>query len=95
MIIEYIKEFRLLTPAKMIGGFYRNKIWPAELSKRCRELRSQGILDSRKEGKFEVFYLKVAYKPKEELKRTTEPFKREIKASTPQQLFNTSKYYRD
>lgn len=57
MIIKYIKEFGSLTPAKMIGKFYENKIWPAELSKRCRELRSQKRLYSERDGKFEVFYL--------------------------------------
>lgn len=58
MIIKYVKEFGSILPAKMIGKIYYNKMFPAESSKRCRELRMAGILRSKPDGKFERFYLK-------------------------------------
>lgn len=56
-ILLYLSENPFIIPAKMIGGTYLGKIWPAELSKRCRELRKAGILTSEPYGKFEMFKL--------------------------------------
>ena len=42
-------------PAKMAGEVYKGEMLGSETSKRCRELRKAGILESFKEGKFEVF----------------------------------------
>jgi hypothetical protein len=56
-ILAVIKQYRKITPAKMGGIVLFNKICPADISRRCRELRKKGILISHKEGRFEVFEL--------------------------------------
>ncbi len=56
-IFSYIQEFGSALPAKLIGSIYRGKIFPAELSKRCRELRAKKILRSERDGKFERFFM--------------------------------------
>lgn len=58
LIIEYIKEFGQITPAKMSGTIYKDEMFGSEVSKRCRELRARGTLESQQIGKFEVFKLK-------------------------------------
>ena len=57
LVIEYIKEFGSILPAKMQGERYKNTIFGSETSKRCRELRQEGELKSKRAGKFEVFFL--------------------------------------
>lgn len=68
LIIEYIKLNGEILPAKMAGAIFMGTMFGSETSKRCRELRSmvkgkwenpygKQMLDSRKEGRFEVFYL--------------------------------------
>jgi hypothetical protein len=58
LIIEYLKEHKTITPAKMGGHIYKDNMFGSECSKRCRELRKKEILESANDGKFEVFYLK-------------------------------------
>lgn len=45
-------------PAKISGLVYMGTMFGSETSKRCRELRKAGILESTNDGKFEVFTLK-------------------------------------
>lgn len=59
MIGHYIIENGSIVPASLIGGYYMGRKWPAELSKRCRELRAKSILISPPEskvGSMERFY---------------------------------------
>lgn len=58
MVIEYIKLNGEILPAKISGSIFMGTMFGSETSKRCRELRKKGILGSRGEGRFEVFYLK-------------------------------------
>lgn len=57
LIIEYIKINGSILPAKCYGVVFKDQMLGSETSKRCRELRKRGILTSRKDGKFERFYL--------------------------------------
>lgn|SRR3990167_9449849 len=67
LIIAWCKEFGEITPAKMAGRIYLGIMFGSETSKRCRELRKDRILLSRREEKFEIFWLKDDSKsPKEE-----------------------------
>lgn len=59
LIIEYLKQNGEILPAKMAGFRFMGQMFGSETSKRCREMRKAGLLDSRPEGKFEVFTLKV------------------------------------
>lgn len=61
LIIEYLKEFNRIKPAKLGGTIYLGHMFGSDTPKRCRELRKKGILDSIREGRFEVFFL--VYKP--------------------------------
>lgn len=56
LVLEYVKEFGRIVPAKMSGKLYQGVMFGSETSKRCRELRKQGKLIGVKDGKFEVFY---------------------------------------
>jgi hypothetical protein len=58
LIIEYIKEHGSILPAKIGGKIYKGTMFGSETSKRCRELRADGKLESKPDGKFERFYLK-------------------------------------
>lgn len=58
LILDYVKEYGSIIPAKMSGMIYKGIMFGSESSKRCRELRTQGILISHKKGKFEEFSLK-------------------------------------
>jgi hypothetical protein len=58
LILAYIEEFGSVTPAKMYGEVYKGQMCGSEFSRRCRELRKRGILESKREGKFEIFYRK-------------------------------------
>lgn len=60
LIIEYVKEFGYIVPAKKVGSFYRGQMLPSELTRRCRELRKRGVLKScpwPENPKFEMFKL--------------------------------------
>lgn len=77
IIKDYIKEHGSILPAKMSGVVYHDTMFGSETSKRCRELRKAGILESTKEGRFERFTLKeIKYReakvlsPTGELERT-------------------------
>jgi hypothetical protein len=56
LIIEYIKEFGSILPAKLSGKIYKRHIFGSEISRRCRELRADGKLDSKGEKRFERFF---------------------------------------
>jgi uncharacterized membrane protein len=58
LVKKYVQEFGFITPAKCIGRNYGGGFFGAELSRVCRALRKEGVLDSRPEGKFEKFYFK-------------------------------------
>jgi len=46
LVIEYIKEFGKILPAKMGGRIYKGIMFGSETSKRCRELRQGYIMKS-------------------------------------------------
>lgn len=57
LILEYVKEYGSIVPAKMSGEMFMGKMFGSETSRRCRELRADGRLRSEGLGKFERFYL--------------------------------------
>jgi len=57
LILKYIEEFGSITPARMGERAYKGEWFGSETSKRCREMRAEGILRSEPDGKFEKFYL--------------------------------------
>lgn len=58
LVLSYIREFGSIIPAKMSGRVFKGIMFGSESSKRAREMRKLGILNSRKEGKFERFFIK-------------------------------------
>jgi len=58
LVLEWVKQFGSITPAKMSGKIFMGKMFGSESSRRARELREEGKLDSRSNGMFEEFYLK-------------------------------------
>lgn len=73
LVRKYISEFGFIIPAKSIGRNYGGGFFGAELSRVCRKLREQGVLDSYKDGKLERFYFKAT--PLVELINQMQPFK--------------------
>lgn len=59
LIKEYLAVNDSILPAKMAGIVFMGYMFGSETSKRCRELRKKGVLESEKDGKFEKFYLKT------------------------------------
>lgn len=57
LVIRYLQERGNIIPAKIAGLIYLGHMFGSETSKRCRELRKQGVLQSYNDGKFEVFKL--------------------------------------
>ena len=64
LIMCYLWEHKSIIPAKMSGEIYRGTMFGSETSKRCRELRKEGKLESVQDGKFEKFFA-AGEKPKE------------------------------
>lgn len=58
MVMEYVKEWGRIVPAKMGGRTYQGRMWGSETSKRCRELRAMNLLEGQRVGRFEVFFPK-------------------------------------
>jgi len=56
-VIKYIEIHGSIIPAKCHGE-WEEGYFGSETSKRCRELRAKGVLQSVREGKFEKFWLK-------------------------------------
>lgn len=59
LILDYLEQYGEITPAKMSGKIYKETMFGSEISRVCRRLRAKGSLESRQEGKFEVYTLKV------------------------------------
>jgi hypothetical protein len=57
LIKEYLYLNGSILPAKLAGVVFKGKMFGSETSKRCREMRAEGILKSEGDGKFERFYL--------------------------------------
>ena len=60
LVLEYIKEKGSIVPARVGGSVFNGEFFGSETSKRCRELRAEGKLDSRawaKDTKFEEFFI--------------------------------------
>lgn len=57
LVLAYVKEHNTILPAKMAGKIYMGQMFGSETSKRCRELRKKGKLQSYQEGKFTVYKL--------------------------------------
>jgi len=85
LILEYIKEFGKITPAKMSGKIYKGVMLGSESTKRCREMRKAGILYGIKGIKFTTFYLKgqrpITFNKEKKLEKLQKP------------LFNFKKQY--
>lgn len=56
LVIEYVKEFGKITPAKLTERKYKEGFFGSETPKRCRELFAKGLLHRKKDGKFKTFY---------------------------------------
>jgi len=56
LLIEYVKEFGKITPAKLTDRKYKEGFFGSETPKRCRELFAKGLLHRKKDGKFKTFY---------------------------------------
>ena len=57
LLIEYIREHGSVVPARLGGEVYLGKMFGSEITRRARELREAGVLQSEPSGKFERFYL--------------------------------------
>jgi len=64
LVLKWVKREGYIIPAKMAGKIFNDEMFGSETSKRCRELRKAGKLISRKEGRFEVFYLMPQEQPR-------------------------------
>lgn len=62
LILAYVDQFGSILPAKISGIVFKGQMLGSESSKRCRELRAEGKLISKQEGKFEKFYRPLAIK---------------------------------
>lgn len=58
IIKDWITQHGSILPAKMAGVVFEETMFGSECSKRCRELRKMGLLESKQEGRFERFYFK-------------------------------------
>lgn len=56
LVLYYVQEHGSIIPAKMSGTIYKGKMMGSEISRRCRELRTEGKLRSEGVGKFEKYY---------------------------------------
>ena len=56
LVIEYVKEFGKITPAKLPERKHKEGFFGSETPKRCRELLAKGLLHLKKDGKFKTFY---------------------------------------
>ena len=77
-VMEYIFEFGSIVPARMGGNSYQGAIFGSETTKRCRELRNFGLIEStKKERRMGVFTLKepVIKSPEEKEKERQEMLK--------------------
>ena len=88
LIIDYIKEYGKITPAKMSGKIYKGIMIGSQVDKRCREIRQSGYngyhIYSLRAEKFTSFYLKASpktFNEKKELETLQKP------------LFNFKKQY--
>lgn len=84
LIRKYCEKYGSILPAKLYGEVFEGQMLGSELSKRCRELRAKGILESKRDGKFERFYLKQKTVAQIILPA---PFKEKSKAETQNKLF--------
>ena len=57
LIMKYVMRFGSILPAKMAGHVMWRNMFGSETSRRCRELRAEGLLISQGEKRFERFYL--------------------------------------
>lgn len=57
LIMKYVSKFGSILPAKMSGRIMWRNMFGSETSRRCRELRADGLLRSEGEKRFERFYL--------------------------------------
>lgn len=55
--MKYVGKFGSILPAKMSGRIIWRNMFGSETSRRCRELRAEGLLRSEGEKRFERFYL--------------------------------------
>lgn len=56
-IMTYVRQHGAITPARMHAKVYNGHFFGSEVTRQCRYLRSQGLLASRRVGKFTEFFL--------------------------------------
>lgn len=57
IVLLWTLRYKEILPAKMSGNIFLRTMFGSETSKRCRELRAIGWLDSHRKGKFTIFTL--------------------------------------
>lgn len=70
LVLKYIREFGSILPAKKGGDIYLGEMFGSETSKRCREMRREGILVSSPDEsnpKFERFFINPNWDPQGKL----------------------------
>lgn len=63
-ILKYVAKKGTITPAKLGGTVYLDKLFGSEVTKRCRELRAAGKLespDSIQDSRFKTFRFTKKY----------------------------------
>ena len=56
LVLEYVKEFGRILPAKMAGELYKGQMFGSETIRRCQELVEKGqLIYGPKDGKFVTF----------------------------------------
>ena len=71
IVLEFLKEHKYITPAKLGGRIYKGTMFGSELPRVCRKFWEDGILERERvpeEPKFKRFYLKRSI-------HTTQPLK--------------------
>jgi len=71
LVLEFLKENKYITPARMGGKFYNDDMFGSKTTRVCRRLRAKGLLEDDKDPnnpKLGRFYLKRS-------NHTTQPLK--------------------
>ena len=58
LLINYLKTHKTIMPAKMAGSIFMKTMFGSETGRRARQLRAKGILNSFRDGRFQVYFLK-------------------------------------
>jgi hypothetical protein len=64
LVLKYLKEYPFIIPAKNLDKSYGGGFFGAELSRVCRKMRAEKILESEKENGLEKY--RLVSEPREE-----------------------------